>query len=77
MDINTVAIDFCSRNQVMSSIVCTIAGAIALWSSVKTHDKKSYAMFSKVSFAASILLFGFALSSYALRENVAFCSLVL
>ena len=76
MDINTVAIDFCSRSQVVSSIVCTIAGAIALWSSVKTRDKKSYKVFSLVSFVASILLFGFALTSYVLRDNIAFCSLV-
>jgi len=75
MDINVVAIDFCNRNQVVSSIVCTIVGAIALWSSVKTHDK--YKAFSLFSFAASILLFGFALTSYVLRENIAFCSLVL
>jgi hypothetical protein len=77
MDINTVAIDFCGRSQVISSVVCTIAGAIALWTSVKTHDKKYYKVFSAVSFAASILLFGFALTSYVLRNNIAFCSLVI
>jgi len=75
MDINTVAIDFCGRSQIVSSIVCAITGAIALWSSVKTHDK--YKTFSLVSFAASILLLGFALTSYVLRDNIAFCSLVI
>jgi len=75
MDINTVAIDFCGRSQIVSSIVCAITGAIALWSSVKTHDK--YKAFSLVSFAASILLLGFALTSYVLRDNIAFCSLVI
>ncbi|AAC96597.1 hypothetical protein PBCV1_A229L [Paramecium bursaria Chlorella virus 1] len=77
MDINTVAVDFCGRSQVVSSVICTIAGAIALWSSVKTHEKKSYKVFSMVSFAASVLLFGFALTSYVLRDNIAFCSLVI
>lgn len=77
MDINTVAVDFCGRSQVVSSVICTIAGAIALWLSVKTHEKKSYKVFSMVSFAASVLLFGFALTSYVLRDNIAFCSLVI
>lgn len=77
MDINTVAIDFCKRNQLMSSVVCAVAGAITLWTSFKTRDKKSYKVFSMISFTASVLLFGFALTSYVLRDNIAFCSLVI
>ncbi|ABU43816.1 hypothetical protein AR158_C271L [Paramecium bursaria Chlorella virus AR158] len=75
MDINTAAVHFCNRNQIVSSIVCAIVGSVALWSSVETHNK--HKTFSWIFFVVSILLFGYALTSYALRDNIAFCSLVI
>jgi len=80
MDINIAARDFCVNNQIVSSVVYFIVGTVALLMSIsfiRKNPDKTDKILSIASFVLSILLFAYAGVSIALRENMAFCSILL